>query len=433
MIEYNRTLRLSRLVTPLVCGVIYLGLMTSSILQPAAACQQRKQIDKKVAPAYDARASQNQPPIDDTVELISSAAQNGDIQAPTQPGQGMLLLKQFTIQAPAGATRLLIELSGDQDVDLYVRLAQRIEIEDGSIVADFISESDANNETITITPSSAPALQTGKYYIAVSNFGPGAAKFTLKATVSGSQPDPGRVVNVSAASFRGDALASGQIVSAFGSALATRAEAPLRGLPEEIAGTRVRVRDSAGVERGAPLFFVAPTQINYLMPNNMAFGEARVTVTSGDGAVSTGSVSIAPVAPGLFSANLDGQGVAVALVLRVRADGSRIYEPALQYDAGRQQFVSVPIDLGPVTDQVFLILFGTGIRGRSALSAVSVTIGGVAAETLYAGQQDGFYGLYGGLDQLNVRMPRGLAGRGDVDIALTVDGSAANTVKINVR
>ena len=35
--------------------------------------------------------------------------------------------------------------------------------------------------------------------------------------------------------------------------------------------------------------------------------------------------------------------------------------------------------------------------------------------------------------QVNVRVPRGLAGRGEVGIALTVDGQAANVVKVNIR
>ncbi len=36
-------------------------------------------------------------------------------------------------------------------------------------------------------------------------------------------------------------------------------------------------------------------------------------------------------------------------------------------------------------------------------------------------------------DQINPRLPRSLARRGDVDVVLTVDGKTANTVKINVK
>ncbi|HYI97447.1 MAG TPA: hypothetical protein VEX68_28175 [Bryobacteraceae bacterium] len=38
-----------------------------------------------------------------------------------------------------------------------------------------------------------------------------------------------------------------------------------------------------------------------------------------------------------------------------------------------------------------------------------------------------------GLDQANIRISSSLAGRGNVNVVLTVDGKASNTVVINVR
>ncbi|MGH9846577.1 MAG: hypothetical protein ACREEM_48380, partial [Blastocatellia bacterium] len=38
-----------------------------------------------------------------------------------------------------------------------------------------------------------------------------------------------------------------------------------------------------------------------------------------------------------------------------------------------------------------------------------------------------------GLDQINLSLPRSLAGRGDVDLELMVDGAQANTVRLNFR
>jgi len=138
---------------------------------------------------------------------------------------------------------------------------------------------------------------------------------------------------------------------------------------------------------------------------------------------------IAPVSPGIFSAASSGQGVAAGSVLRVKGDGTQSFEEIARFDAGQNKFVSIPIDLGPATDQVFLILFGTGIRSRSALSAVTAGIGGTSSEVLYAGAQGGFVGL----DQVNLRLARTLIGRGEVDVALSVDGAAANTVRVNIR
>lgn len=56
-------------------------------------------------------------------------------------------------------------------------------------------------------------------------------------------------------------------------------------------------------------------------------------------------------------------------------------------------------------------------------------IGGIAAPVIFAGEQ----GEFAGLDQINVALPSALAGRGDVEVALTVDGKAANPVRITIK
>jgi len=362
----------------------------------------------------------------DTAPLISGTPQTGSIGAPVQVGGGVLGSTQYTILVPNGATQLKVDLTGNQDVDLYVRFGQRVAISNGRVAADFTSETDSNFESVTITPANSPALQAGTYFIAVGNFGPGAANFTVTATITGGN----QVATVSAASFAGTELASEAIVAAFGTNLATTTQvAATLPLPTSLAGTTVKVTDSAGTERLAPLFFVSPGQINYQIPPNTQTGVAIVTVTSGGGTVSIGAVQIATVAPGLFSANSDGQGVAAAVALRVKADSSQSTEPVARFDPAQGKSVSVPIDLGPETDQVFLLLFGTGVRFGSALSAASAKIGGGDAQVLYAGAQGGFVGL----DQLNVRVPRSLVGRGEIDIVLTVDGKPANTVRVNIK
>ncbi len=241
----------------------------------------------------------------------------------------------------------------------------------------------------------------------------------------------GQAATVSAASFRAP-VAAEAIVSAFGAFLATSTTvAGTTPLPTSLAGTAVNVKDAAGTERAAPLFFVSPGQVNFQVPPGTTNGAATVTITSGDSSRSTGVVTIAAVSPGLVAANADGQGVAAAVALRVRADGSSLYEPIARYDAtlNPPRFVSVPLDLGPSADTVFLILYGTGIRSRGSLTAVTASIGGTAAQVDYAGPAPDFVGL----DQLNVRLPRSLIGRGEIDIALTVDGVTANTVRVNIK
>ena len=78
---------------------------------------------------------------------------------------------------------------------------------------------------------------------------------------------------------------------------------------------------------------------------------------------------------------------------------------------------------------MYLVLYGTGIRSRSDLNAVQAQLGGLNSPVAYAGEQKDFVGL----DQVNVLLPRTLSGRGEIDVALTVDGRASNTVRINIK
>jgi uncharacterized protein (TIGR03437 family) len=241
---------------------------------------------------------------------------------------------------------------------------------------------------------------------------------------------PGPLANVSAASYRDGELAREQIVAAFGANLsAIAAGASGLPLPAELAGASVVVTDSNGVTRPAPLFFASPTQINYLIPAGAADGVATITVTNSASDVAISIASITPVSPSLFTADASGVGLPAARLLRVNAAGEINYEDLALFDAATSRFTPVPINLGPETDQVFLALYGTGIRGRSALSGIACTIGDVTAEVSYAAEAPGFVGL----DQVNVKLPRSLIGRGDVVVILRVDGKTANAVRINVR
>jgi parallel beta-helix repeat protein len=78
------------------------------------------------------------------------------------------------------------------------------------------------------------------------------------------------------------------------------------GCVAHIAGRcQSQVTDNTGTARLAPLFFVSPGQINYLVPTGTAPGVAWVTIGS-----AVGDTLIGAVAPGLFSANGTGIGVA---------------------------------------------------------------------------------------------------------------------------
>jgi hypothetical protein len=104
----------------------------------------------------------------------------------------------------------------------------------------------------------------------------------------------GAVVTVLAADYSFSALARGSVAVSFGADLAVMTvaadEAPL---PMSLANTTVLIKDSLGVDHFAPLLFVSPQQVNFLIPPEVATGGATVTITSAGGRVSTGLIQIA--------------------------------------------------------------------------------------------------------------------------------------------
>jgi uncharacterized protein (TIGR03437 family) len=172
---------------------------------------------------------------------------------------------------------------------------------------------------------------------------------------------------------------------------------------------------------------VSPGQINLVIPDGAAPDAAMFTISNG-AATLTADGAIQSVAPTLFSANGTGTGVAAATALRTQAGNAQLLSQVAVFQCNTSGCVSTPIDLG-VDTPVYLTLYGTGIRNRSSLSNVIVTINGVSVPVLYAGPQP----TYAGLDQVNVVLTLNLRGSGESNIVLSVDGQTANTVTVNIR
>ncbi len=264
------------------------------------------------------------------------------------------------------------------------------------------------------------------------SFAPPDANDWVLVVEAGSAGLARPLTTVSAASFaRTGELAAGVIASGYGDGLAPGVElAPAGGpLPESLAGTSVDITDAWGTHYTAPLWFVSPSQINFLMPAGTPPGPVNVAVVRQSETVASGTLQIAAVAPGLFTMNANGEGVPAAVAVFVKEDGSQtwryVFEPGCAVGACQP----VPIEIGPPTGQVYLQLYGTGIRGRSSLEAVAASIGAVQAPVLYAGPVAGMSGL----DQVNVGLPRSLQGSGPVELVLTVDGKTANRVTVSVQ
>ena len=234
-------------------------------------------------------------------------------------------------------------------------------------------------------------------------------------TQIGGSPGP---TLVSSANYADIGSAPDSLVSVFGTGLTTN------GMP-----ARVVVRDSSGTERQARLLYSSPTQVNFLMPTDLATGRATVSISSGSNPPQIAATTVERVAPALFTANASGLGVPAALAIRVRADGSRSVEPVFSCGSQPGSCLPIPLDLGPDSDQLYLALFGTGIRQLAQPADLALRIGGNPAEVTFAGAQ----GEFPGLDQINVRVPRSLLGRGEATVIFSVAGRSSTPVTVNIK
>jgi uncharacterized protein (TIGR03437 family) len=258
----------------------------------------------------------------------------------------------------------------------------------------------------------------------------GATSVVFTATVQA--PGPGTVAVTSAASYAAPPVAPGMIAVIWwvsGSDFTTvsvLAPPYVLPLPTSLGGVSVTIKDSSGAQNSMPLFYAFPRQVCVEIPDTTQGGTATITVTGADGLLHTGTVAIASVAPGLFSASANGQGYAVGQAWNVPANGKSTITSLCCTTNGQGQQVGIPIDMGAATDTTLVVLYGTGLRGLTNLANASATVGGQTAVVDYAGQVTGLVGL----DQVNLTLPQSLRGQGTVPISLTLDGKTANTLNI---
>jgi uncharacterized protein (TIGR03437 family) len=233
-------------------------------------------------------------------------------------------------------------------------------------------------------------------------------------------------------------IAPDSLMSAFGADLATTSI--LNGnFPTNLDGTTMTLVDATNTSYPVQMYYAGPGQINYYVPSKAQPGPATVTVTSGDGTQTAGSVLIAPVAPGLFTANASGQGAASALAICAgvcagwpnrQANGQYVQDA---FACGGAGCTPQPLGIGP-SDAVVVEFFGTGFRHLSSSAALTIQINGQTVPFQYAGAQGDT-----GLDQLNVQLPNSLAGSGQVNLVMSLQDTAdnvtvtSNTVTLNIQ
>jgi uncharacterized protein (TIGR03437 family) len=292
---------------------------------------------------------------------------------------------------------------------------------------------DNGNQIATVTLSSSEVatftvnmLSVGTHTITAVYSGDtvwGSSHGSTTVTISALPP----LLIINAAANISSSFAPDEAVSAFNVAILNGDTPATLPLQTTLAGVSVAVKDSAGVTRQALIYgvFASTNQVNFVFPSNTALGSATVTITVPTGPKLSTTVNITRVSPGIFAANMNGQGVFAGQVVHVHADGSREVDSSATFDSGAKTYVANPVNLGPSTDQVFLQIYGTGLQHASS---VTVTINGGTVPSVFAAQ-----GQYPGLDQVNVQVSNSLAGAGVVNIVVTADGQAANTVTVTIQ
>ena len=235
-------------------------------------------------------------------------------------------------------------------------------------------------------------------------------------------------------------VAPGSMVSAFGNPIMSPLSsqlvfAPLSvGVlaPWELGGVNVTV---AG--RAVPVIYTSPGRLAFYVPADLPLGPAEVIITSQDGYISTGVVTLAKN---------------VSLIMTTADNGTG---PAIALNAGNK--TTGPFDLNTGDNfgndkRTRVTFFATGISGSVINSDLTNDlVGGSApganfAESIVveARTQDGhtvrlpveFAGAQGvlpGMDQVTVVLTPNLKGAGTVQLNLIINGQASNSATIVVR
>lgn len=223
---------------------------------------------------------------------------------------------------------------------------------------------------------------------------------------------------INGASYIGENVAPGAIATIFTEGIAPALTVGANGPQAGLGNVNAVLRSTAGTETPARWFYVSPGQGSFLVPD-VTPGTFTLKITSGDRRWSFPTM-VAAAAPGIFTANGNGQGVPAAVILRVSPDNTRSVD--YPFEASASGFIAAPLRFGD--DRLFLDLYATGVRGSTN---VQVILGGETITPLFAGAQSQFPGL----DQVTFELPRSYASRGRVEAAIVSGGVRSNTVELN--
>jgi len=242
---------------------------------------------------------------------------------------------------------------------------------------------------------------------------------------------------VNAASFQAGApVAQGGLATITGSALAASTATPSgQALPSSLGNRVVQIDD----QLAAPLGLVSPGQVNFQVPSTAPLGTARVAVRTADTneLVAGGSILIAPVSPGLFTASSSGSGQGLIYNQDGTLNGPSNPAPAgstiLLYGTGQGQVSPAISDgvpaPGPPMSATVAVPTTDGKACLTVQPSLCVAIGNAFGTVKASGLAPGYVGLW----QINVTIPQGIASGSAVPLRVVLDGSPSNVVTVAVK
>jgi len=166
------------------------------------------------------------------------------------------------------------------------------------------------------------------------------------------------------------------------------------------------------------------SNVTFVVPPEAAVGPAEIAVLRSDGSASTARVVVADVAPGFFSASADARGAAVGDVFQRTVNvGQPAAFPASECVGYGCRAVPIPLSAAVRTTVRLAV---SGIRYAGPGAVIHITVGGVAVPLVSFGAVDNV-----GRDQVTIELPAELRGRGETDLAMTVNGRLSNVVRIH--
>jgi uncharacterized protein (TIGR03437 family) len=204
-------------------------------------------------------------------------------------------------------------------------------------------------------------------------------------------------------------------------------------VPVSVDGIQINISTTVQLPKGtlttplihpftAPVTLSSTTDVTYADPVP-PYGPASTTLAIESGTLSTcvsGQTGCPP--PGAAPK----QSAASSAPVVLHAGGARAVTAHGDGTTSVRPISGAAIDLGSSSDVVTLEFYASGVRDASD---VRVQIAGHDVPVRYTGAS----GRFPGLDEVTVQVPHSLAGTGDADVVLAVDGHAADPVRIHIQ